>query len=200
MTNFHGLQDSEFVGAFDRLSGCVDVSARFPALPCRHVTGEVLAAEFDRVLSGRFSRVLRSLVETFEDSSVTFVCLDPDPEQYRRTFGRYPAFTWRSAALTETSYYEALDSPPRGNEIGALTVCARIFAIGGTSGSWIVWAERDWSIGVVCLKEAASFPSVDFPLLSASDAMSQFHRPKGWVPTVSSDDIATFIDNTQTRR
>lgn len=71
----------------------IQIDLRLPDWPFRAPVGNVDICQFSLAIEGPFGKVLQSLADTHQDSSISLATLEPNPEYYRDNYGSYPAFT-----------------------------------------------------------------------------------------------------------
>jgi hypothetical protein len=140
------LSEPEFEIFRKEIDDAIDITVTLPAWPFREDRGNVDAFEFEMLFSWDFPVVLQSLAATHGDSYVTMLSVD--------SFGELIRPIWRITISPNMAgpYGFAHYREPEldaGDKQSPLNVVAERVAIVGSSGSWSVWADRDWELGLV---------------------------------------------------
>lgn len=177
----------------------VNVSCRLPAWPFQTPTGFASIYEYDRVLGGSFSAVLKALAAFYGDDSVAFACLDPDWRYYRDGYAMLPAFVVDAGTL-DKNYARGLRHEPNRDPTGALAFSANVIAITGTSRTWSIWGQRDWEIALLLTPDASGpWSSAEVPTFVGDVDIETIRSPTGWSMPLSQPDLQAFQNNVRSR-
>lgn len=177
----------------------VDSKRRLPDWPFKRPAGFILIYEYDRLLGSDFGAVLKTLVVKYDDNAVTVVGFDPLPSYYRNEYSFFPGFQVTSANVAD-GYGEGLRYEPDGDPTGAMAYTLDIVAIAGASGSWSVWGQRDWEIGLLLIRDPpGAWLSAEVPWYDHDIALDDIRSPAGWGTPLSDGAVATFWRNLRKR-
>lgn len=112
-----------------------------------------LFISFNDIFTDFFQRI-NSVLKAFGETNWTFAVIDPDPETFFQHFKRYRIF--EVAIADDQDDYQALfwDEPEGGPE--SIAVTASVMVIYPESKNWVIYADRDFEIGVVGFKESTT--------------------------------------------
>jgi hypothetical protein len=189
----------EFAELAIAASAGVDPSRRLPDWPFRASTGFTTVYEYDVVLGGSFGRVLEALASAHDDAWVCVVALDPEMPYYSDGYSLLPAFKVSAPSIAD-NYSAAMQHEPGGDVTGALNISLNVVAMAGSTGTWAVWAQRDWEIGLLLTPEPhGPWLSTGIPWFGRDVELSDIRSPEGWGMPLSDDDLMTFRRNLQER-
>jgi hypothetical protein len=190
---------AEFKEVLDAVSRSVEPLRRLPDWPFQASSGFLTIYEYDRILGGRFGRVLESLAADFGDSEVFVMGLAPEASYYLDGYGVFPAFSVGLGSL-EASYAAGLRHEPNNDPTGALGDSLDVVAIAGSSGAWSIWAQRDWEIGLLLTAApSGSWQATDVPWFDRHIDLDSIRSPAEWGVVLSEGDLATFWRNVRER-
>lgn len=176
----------------DYFSDTIDLSRRFPQIPLLKLGGHFSVCEYDQLLNPAFGHVIESLMNSFADDKASFVQVEPPMSVYRNLFNREPFFEF-DASNAARKYFAAIEFEPSSETGGAFSYTSDALAVSGSSGSWSVWGQRDWEIGLLRTDTA------DGPWLargvyfqSAFEPFDGLRGPEGWVMPLSEGELAEF--------
>lgn len=184
--------DDSFQDLRDYVSARVDLDVRFPNWPFRGARGYAAIFEYDRVVGGSFGNVLAELASTYGDDNVTAVGIEPGPAYYRDEYRLHPAFRIAAERL-RGAYGEALRFEPGGDPTGSLGDSLNVIAITGSSGTWSVFGQRDWEIGLLLAPDSdGAWLSAGVPWFAVNVDLDSIRSPAGWGADLSEIDREEF--------
>ncbi|MGL5861547.1 MAG: hypothetical protein ACRCY9_09875 [Phycicoccus sp.] len=184
--------DDRFQALRDDVAARVDLDAIFPSWPFRGAHGYAVIFEYDRVVGGGFGNVLAELAGTYGDDTVTAVGIKPGPAYYRDEYGLHPGFRIAGERL-RVAYGEALRFEPGGDPTGSLGDTLNVIAITGSSGTWSVFGQRDWEIGLLLAPDSdGAWLSVGVPWFAVNVDLDSIRSPSGWGAKLSQIDREEF--------
>jgi hypothetical protein len=177
----------------------VDTGCRLPDWPFKMPTGFAVIYEYDRVLGGDFGSVLATLAAAYGDEVVTVAGFDPLPSYYRDAYSFFPGFQVPGSSVGD-DYFEGIRYEPGGHPTGAMNNTLNVVAITGSSGTWSVWGQRDWEIGLLLTRDpGGAWLSDDVPWYGHDVDLASIRAPAGWGMPLSDAQLETFGKNLRER-
>lgn len=174
----------------------MDPMARLPDQVFRGPIERFIFFEFDVVLTTDFGEMVRDLVKAAGDSSALAVVLEPVAEEYFRATGNERSLLLsRSGPLT--AYRDWLTRHAPEEPADALIHSARVLGFAAQSGGWGVWAQRDFEVAVLGVRERSlarcieSHPVKQFSVREALHNLIALRYPSEHAPV---DVVEKMID------
>ncbi len=195
--------ERQFSDLRSEVESVIDTARRLPHLAFRTTTGLVDICEYEEILTDEFAEVLRSLCDVHGDESVVFVTLEPDPlEYYVKHYEHVPGFRIRPDELRD-GYWSHLTYLPGGDALGAILYTANVVGLMGSSGTWSVWGERNWEMGLIHSQaERRTWLDSDVRFFPTREALSLLREGPGSRPLTDSERsiFLTSIDDMAERQ
>jgi len=115
--------------------------------------------EFDSVLTRAFYRTLRSLADAADEDRHVVASIRPSGDSFLASAGHFGIARLERCASDE-EYFDAISWSPRTSPVESIWIRSERVVCTGSSGEWVVWADRESGLGVAGLRgEAISWPS-----------------------------------------
>ncbi|HLP23790.1 MAG TPA: hypothetical protein VK139_07095 [Microbacteriaceae bacterium] len=175
--------DDEFAEWTREVHRLVRVDTEFPDYPFRN-DGFVFAFDRDSIVCRDVLYILEPLIARYGDEFVTIWGLDQGNENFRGSFGYYPAF--RVSTKDVANHYDDVfrDPLPSNNgQLPGLRYVTDTLTIVGSSGTWSIWSN--WSLetalvhtpDLMLITEPKVWPSIKFTEQTIRDELMP---PQPW--------------------
>jgi hypothetical protein len=176
--------EQAFLSLQDSVTAVINLDTRLPVWPFRGVRGHATIFEDVTVLGRGFGVVLSSLANAHGDTDVIVVGLEPGPDHFHNWYNFFPAFRIARENLL-TGYGDAMWSTVEENEVGEPTFTFMhlidTFVIAGSSGTWAIFFQRTWEIGILLTPESSGdWLSVGEPWFGPDSDLDSIFPPPGW--------------------
>lgn len=190
------ITDKEaFVALSEECEKVIDTRKRLPDFVFQRPFAKYFAIEHVHILKKEFGSFLSKLSNIFEDESVNYMTLEPDPvDYYYRHFSFFGLASFKPSSLVERYV------PVMSREGNADSFRARGGDVGvfwGSSLRWGIFCDRiSWEMSVIAVPENIDVPTISgFRCMDASWLSDYINSQYSRDASVASDFTQKFLAN-----